>query len=266
MLQFFTTLLQAVLLQLTGLFGIFFIIGFFQSIIQQKTLENYQRSLGWKGILWTAWMGTPIHEMGHYFFAKVFHHRVDKVSIFAPNEESGNLGHVDHSYNTKSIYQRLGNFFIGAAPMIFGSIVLVIFLYFFVPNAKEIFNPLFASFNNPLEFLKAIYESLKNLFAIDNINKWNFWLFFYLSLAVASHMAPSKPDRRGMWSGFFWIVLLMIIVNIITLLLGVDITVYILNLSQFLGLFIAIFVYGLLLSFLHYLISILLLVLFRKRF
>jgi len=266
MQTFFLTLLQAVLIQLTALFGIFFIIGFFQSIIQQKTLENYQRSLGWKGILWTAWMGTPIHEMGHYFFAKVFHHRIDSVRIFEPNADSGNLGHVSHSYNTKSIYQKLGNFFIGAGPMIFGSIVLVIFLYFFVPNAKEIFNPLFASFHNPLEFLTAIYESLKNLFAIDNISKWNFWLFFYLSLAVASHMAPSKPDRQGMWRGFFWIVLLMIIANIITLLLGMDITVYILNLSQFLGLFIAIFVYGLLLSFLHYLISILLLVLFRKRF
>ena len=149
--------------------------------------------------------------------------------------------------------------------MIFGSIVLVIFLYFFVPNAKEIFNPLFASFHNPLEFLTAIYESLKNLFAIDNISKWNFWLFFYLSLAVASHMAPSKPDRRGMWSGFFWIVLLLIIINLITLLLGVDITKYVLNLSQFLGLFVSIFFYGLLLSFLHFLISVVILIVFRRR-
>jgi len=264
MLQFFTTLLQAVLIQLAGLFGIFFVIGFFQSIIQAKTLENYQRSLGWKGILWTAWMGTPIHEIGHYFFAKIFHHRVDSVRIFEPNEESGNLGHVSHAYNTKSIYQKLGNFFIGSAPMIFGSIVLVIFLYFFVPNAKEIFNPLFAEFKNPLDFLQAVYDSLKNLFTLDNISKWSFWLFFYLSLAVASRMAPSKPDRRGMWSGFFWIVLLMILINITTLLLGVDITVYILNLSQFLGLFVAIFVYSLLLSFLHYLVSVLLRLFFHK--
>src|SRR3989339_1402398 len=265
MQEFLIVLLKSILIQLTGLFGIFFIIGFFQSILQQKTLENYQRSLGWKGILWTAWMGTPIHEMGHYFFAKVFHHRIDSVRIFEPNAESGNLGHVSHSYNTKSIYQKLGNFFIGAGPMIFGSIVLVIFLYFFVPNAKEIFNPLFASFHNPLEFLTAIYESLKNLFAIDNISQWNFWLFFYLSLAVASHMAPSKPDRRGMWSGFFWIVLLLIIINLITLLLGVDITKYVLNLSQFLGLFVSIFFYGLLLSFLHFLISVVILIVFRRR-
>ena len=265
MSQFFLTLLQAVLIQLAGLFGIFFVIGFFQSIIQTKTLENYQRSLGWKGILWTAWIGTPIHEMGHAFFALIFRHKIISVRIFEPNAESGNLGHVNHSYNTKSLYQQLGNFFIGGAPMIFGSIILVIFLYSFVPNAKEIFNPLFTNYHNPLEFLQAIFQSLKNLFSVDNIGKWNFWIFFYLSLAVASHMAPSKPDRRGMWSGFFWIVILLITINIVTLLLGVDITKYVLNLSQFLGLFVAIFIYSLLLAFLHYLVSILLWVLFRRR-
>jgi len=266
MSTFFVTLLQAVLIQLAGLFGIFFIIGFFHSIIQTKTLENYQRSLGWKGILWTAWMGTPIHEMGHYFFAKIFHHRVDSVRIFEPNEESGNLGHVNHSYNPKNLYHVIGNFFIGLAPMLFGSIALIIFLYFFVPNAKEIFNPLFSAFKNPLDFLQAIYESLKNLFAPTNIQHWYFWLFFYLSLAVASHMAPSKPDRHGMWGGFYWIVILLILINIITLLLGVDITKYILNLSQYLGLFVAIFIYALLLAFLHYLVSVIILILFKKRF
>lgn len=265
MSQFFLTILQAVLIQLSGLFGIFFVLGFFHSLIQEKTLNNYQRSLGWRGILWTAWMGTPIHEIGHYLFAKIFAHRVDNIRIFEPNEESGNLGHVNHSYNTKNLYQVIGNFFIGAAPMIFGSLILVGFLYAFIPNAKAIFTPLFSHFNNPLEFLKAIYQSLYNLFSLENIRHWSFWLFLYLSLAVASHMAPSKADRHGMWKGFYWIVILLILVNIITLLFKIDITAYILNLSKYLGIFVAIFIYALLLAFLHYLVSILLLVLFRKK-
>ena len=265
MQEFLIVLLKSILIQLTGLFGIFFVIGFFHSVIQQKTLENYQRSLGWKGILWTAWIGTPIHEMGHAFFALIFRHKIISVRIFEPNHESGNLGHVDHSYNTKSLYQVVGNFFIGSAPMIFGSAILIIFLYSFVPNAKDIFIPLFLHFQNPWQFLQAIFQSLQNLFTLENIRHWNFWLFLYLSLAVASHMAPSKPDRHGMWRGFYWIAILLILVNIITLLLKVDITVYILNLSQYLGFFVAIFIYALLLAFLHYLISMILLILFRRR-
>ena len=113
--------------------------------------------------------------------------------------------------------------------------------------------------------MQAIFQSIQNLFAIGNISHWNFWLFLYLSLAVASHMAPSKPDRHGMWRGFYWIAILLILMNIITLLLGVNITFYILNLSQFLGLFVAIFIYALLLAFLHYLISVIILVLFKRR-
>ncbi|MFA7314791.1 MAG: hypothetical protein WC025_02560 [Candidatus Magasanikbacteria bacterium] len=265
MYLFFATLLQAILIQLTGLFGIFFIIGFFHSIIQQKTLENYQRSLGWKGILWTAWIGTPIHEIGHAFFALFFRHKILSVRIFEPNALSGNLGHVDHSYNTKSLYQVIGNFFIGGAPMIFGSTVLVIFLYSFVPNAKEIFTPIFSHFQNTWQFLQAIFQSLKNLFTLENISHWNFWVFFYFSIAVASHMAPSKPDRHSMWNGFFWIVILIILANVIALLLGMNITKYVLNLSQYLGLFVAIFLYAFIFAFLHYLISTMILILFRRR-
>jgi len=261
---YFTTLITAVFLQIIGVLGIFFLLGFIHSKIQQWTHKNYYKTLGWKGILWTAWLGTPIHELGHAFFAKLFRHKINNITIFQPDEVSGNLGHVDHSYNTRSLYQKVGNFFVGAAPMIWGSIILTAFLYLFVPNGKDIFQPLADSNGSISGLLTQIPKTLKLFFAIENISIWNFWLFFYLSLCIASHMAPSKADQKNMWKGFLWIVIILIIINGITLVVGVDITNYVLSTNRYLGIFTAIFIYAILMSLLHWILSLFLCVLFRK--
>ena len=258
------TLITAVFLQIIGVLGIFFALGFVHSKLQYFTHKNYRQTLGWKGIIWTAWIGTPIHEIGHAFFAKVFRHKINNISIFQPNEASGNLGHVDHSFNPRSLYQKIGNFFIGAAPMIFGSVVLIIFLYFFVPNGKEVFAPLAEQQNSISGFITSIIASLKNLFAPENISAWNFWLFLYISFAVSSHMAPSNQDQKGMWKGFVWLVFLVVIINAIPLALGVDITAYVLNITQYLGMLTAIFIYAILLSLLHLILSSVILLPFKK--
>ena len=121
MKEFFFSVGQAALTQLIGVLGIFFLFGWLLSIIQTWTQQKYHESVGWKGILWTAWLGTPIHEVGHMVFAKLFRHRIERVALFQPNEETGDLGSVGHSFAKYSLYQRIGNFFIGAAPLIFGS-------------------------------------------------------------------------------------------------------------------------------------------------
>ncbi|MFA6427470.1 MAG: hypothetical protein WCW16_03425 [Candidatus Magasanikbacteria bacterium] len=265
MQHYLFTLLTAVFLQITGVLGIFFLIGFVLSKLQFYTQHIYYKTLGWKGILWTGWIGTPIHELGHVFFAKLFHHRIDGIHIFEPHEATGNLGHVDHAYNPKSLYQRVGNFFIGAAPMIWGAILLVTFLYFFVPNGKDIFAPLTVEQNSFSHFLSQLGRTLTHMFAKENIMAWNFWLFLYLSFSIASHMAPSDRDLKNMWKGFFWIVLMVIIVNALTLALGANITSYVLNLTQYLNIFTAIFVYAVVLSLVHLILASIVLLPFRKR-
>ncbi len=264
MQTYLINLATALGLQLLGLFGLFFAFGFLLSKLQEWTQKNYHRSVGWKGILLTAWFGTPIHELGHLFFAKLFHHRIDRVSIFEPNENNGNLGHVDHSYKKHNLYQNIGNFFIGSAPMIFGSLVMVIMLYFLVPDGKEIFSPLVnhtGSFNT---FIFSLKNTLLNLFSKENLASWNFWIFLYLSFCLSAHIAPSKQDRVGMWRGFIWILAILLIVNITTLAIKIDITEYILNLTKYLGIFTAIFTYTLMISLLHFILSSIILWPWRK--
>jgi len=263
MYTFFLTLLKAVVLQLLGVLGVFFALGFVLSKLQEWTQKNYMRAVGWKGILWTGWIGTPIHELGHAFFAKIFRHKVTRIALFEPNKETGELGTVEHSYSTYNLYQRIGNFFIGAAPMIFGSLFLVLMLAFLVPNGREVFAPLRET-DSLSTVLNGVWNTLTHLFNKENILEWNFWLFLYISFCIASHIAPSKEDRRGMWNGLIWIVLISLLINALTLLFGKDITQYILHVNNYLGVFIGIFVYALILSLVHFLLSVIILTPFRK--
>lgn len=262
---FSLTLTKALVTQLIGVLGIFFVFGFVLSNIETWTRKQYTRSIGWKGILWTGWIGTPIHELGHWVFCKIFGHRVDEMRLFQPDRQTGRLGHVNHSYNAKNLYHNIGNFFIGAAPMISGACALVLLLYFFVPNGSAIFAPLLAGELTFTGFLPAVSEVLSNLFSTTNLSSWKFWVFLYISFCISSHIAPSGPDRRGMWKGFGWLVLLLFTINVITLLLRVDITEYILKVNQYLGIFVALFTYATIISLLHLVVASVILYPLKKR-
>lgn len=261
---FILILFKTTAIQILGVLGIFFLLGYILSKLQELTHKNYLRSVGWKGILLTAWIGTPMHEFGHALLCYIFAHKVVEVALFKPNQETGGLGYVNHSYNPGKLYQRVGNFFIGAAPMIFGSIALFLLLYFLLPNGKEVFAPLNTQVSNVQAFLISLKETLLQLFALENLKTWEFWLFLYLAFCISSHIAPSKKDRQGMWDGFGWLVTILLIVNIFTLGLGYDITYYILSLNHYLGILVAIFTFAIIISTLHYLLTTLILTPFRK--
>ncbi len=264
MQDFFITLLKTTALQLLGVLGIFFAFGFVLSKLQEWTQNAYRRAFGWFGIIWTAWIGTPFHELSHAFFAKLFGHKLIEVSLFSPNQATGGLGHVDHSYNPRNIYQKLGNFFIGAAPMIIGTFILAGLLYLLVPNGKQVFQALPDSLSNAGSVVSSLREAFQLLFSNANLHAWNFWLFLYVSFAIASHLAPSKQDRKNMWAGFFWIVLILFLVNLVALFLRADVTAYILSVNRYLGIFVSVFVYATVLSLLHFLVASVLFFPFRK--
>jgi len=253
MRTFFLAALLTTFTQVIGVLGIFFVFGYILALLQQKTQAWYRKTVGWKGILWTAWFGTPFHEFGHIIFAKLFRHKISEIRLFSPDEKSGNLGHVAHQYNPRNLYQQIGNFFVGAAPMIFGTIMLSLFVIFLLPNGKEIFGPLTQARPSFL-FLASLAQTLRLFFSWENLQAWNFWLFLYLSFCVVGHIAPSEEDRRGMWKGFVWLILLLLLINIITLLFSVNLTATILKVNQYLGIVFAMFIYATIIALFHFLL------------
>jgi hypothetical protein len=264
MVNFLITLVKTTAFQLLGVFGVFFVFGFILSKLQEWTQMIYAQSVGWKGILWTAWIGTPVHELSHALMAKIFGHTITDLSLFEPDARSGKLGHVSHTYNRLSLYQRIGNFFIGAAPLLLASPILLFMIYYFLPLSRVIFHPLANGFPGWQMLFLTAKQTLGLLINPIHFHSWKFWLFLYVSFAIVSHLAPSKEDRGNMWRGFFWIILTLLVINAVAIASGHNFTHYFISVGQYAGILFGIFTYAVILSIIHLVLATIILLPFRK--
>ena len=203
------------------------LIHFLERLIQVRLASRF----GWKSVLWTGWLGTPIHELSHWVMCKVFRHRVLEMELFEPDKRSGRLGFVRHSWNTGNRFEEVGNFFIGLAPLVGGSLALAGLLWFFYPDAvvNMISSSRGSSDPNVLEspsFVSMIFASvgslLRDLLSPKHLVSWRFWLFTYLVLCVGSHMAPSRSDYDGASRGVFLVTATVIGCLLLVSLMGFE--------------------------------------------
>ncbi|MFA6428725.1 MAG: hypothetical protein WCW02_04280 [Candidatus Buchananbacteria bacterium] len=258
-MEFITKLLITFASQILSLFGVFFVLIFSLSYLQQKILTNYHRTVGWSGVLWTGWLGTPVHELGHLIFALIFGHQINQLNLFRPNRRTGELGQLSHSHNDDNLYQKIGNFFIAVGPILSGTTVLCLLLYWLIPNGPQIL-ALLKSTSFDWQILgPRLIELIKLFGQTINFQQPSFWFFLYLSFCVASHLAPSQQDRQGMWRGLALILFILLIINIFTLGLNYDFSPAIASLTKYLALVFSFLLYSLLISTLHWLLTIIIL-------
>ncbi len=233
--------------QILWLWGALFLIGFALYFVSKYRSRAFAASVGSKAELFlTGWIGIPVHEMGHAVFCFIFRHKITEAKFFSP-EEDGTMGYVKHEYNPKSSYQKIGNFFIGIAPMLFGATVIYALLGILLPQ----YSP---------------EEIYKNFFSFDNFGNWRFWVFIYLSFGIASHMKLSAQDFKGATSGFITLLCLVFLVNLVANMLltfGLkDLSVsnwFTAKMDILLSLFYSIMLYALAISIIYLLFSYLLL-------
>lgn len=203
------------------------LIHFLERLVQTRLASRF----GWKAVLWTGWLGTPIHELSHWVLCKAFRHKVLEMALFEPDIRSGRLGFVRHSWKSGNWFQEVGNFFIGLAPLVGGSLVLAGLLWFFYPDAvvnmisssgigTEAESLEQASFVNMV--FASVWSLLSDLMAPGNFFSWRFWLFTYLVLCVGSHMAPSRSDYDGASRGVSMVLLGMVVCLLLISLLGFE--------------------------------------------
>ncbi len=70
----FQILLTSVI-QLLSLIGVIIVIGFLLGYLESLTRMYWSRAFGRKGFLLTAWIGVPIHELGHAIMCVLFRHK-----------------------------------------------------------------------------------------------------------------------------------------------------------------------------------------------
>ena len=295
LLDFLKTAVFTTFSQIVWLLGLLFVFGLVLYLLARFTRTLYVKTIGQKfDIIFTGWIGVPVHEIGHAIFCLLFRHKIVELKLYAPNSTDGTLGYVNHSYNSKSTYQKIGNFFIGVGPIIFGAVVLYALLYFLVPNTSDVFSHIESQSESLIKGVRGEFGglfsslmdstvgTLKSLFRASNFSDWRFWIFLYVSLCVASHMELSPPDIKGAWRGLLTLVLFFLVFNIIVLAFeetGVSkhfgswwsifkLESHATGINKWVGTFGALFVYATIISGFNFIVSYLLLSIYtlaRKR-
>jgi hypothetical protein len=178
-----------------------------------------------KIIIATGAIGTPIHELSHAIMCIIFGHKIVEMKLYQPNSEDGTLGYVSHTYNPKNLYHQVGNFFIGVAPIIGGSAILLLLMSLLTPN---VYNAVsieleFASLISADLFDASTYEYffdifwaiIKEIFWFGNLSDWKWWIFIILAIMVAMHMEVSTADIKGGAGGFAFIAVILLVADII---------------------------------------------------
>ncbi len=201
------------------------VFGLIFSMMKKSCYRNIRKSVGYFGIVSFGIVGVPIHELSHLLMCILFRHTVTEVSLFRPSKGRYDniLGFVKHKYNKNSLYQTTGCFFIGIAPMIIGSSIIVFIINLIFPTLIDQLIS-FDNFQNlELRFLgTTIFNNTKliltTIFRVSNFKSIYFWIGIYMIVSITLHMTISKADFDNALSGF---ALLEVIVFIFVLLIKV---------------------------------------------
>lgn len=238
---------------------IMLVFGALYSFVRNISCKNIQKTFGSKGFLIFSFIGTPVHELCHYIACKIFFHKVTEVVLFSPKnwKNSGELGHVNHSFNPRNLYQMAGNFIIGIAPAIGGAGISFLMLRIalgqkinFVPDngvlSKEI---IFSGF----EKMKQVFL---NIFTIQNMQTPIFWLILFIVINIFLHICLSKADFKNAYVGIsffiFFIITLAYVLNFWGIIDINTFSVFLINLNFE---FIFVLIFGLIISFIVMLLS-----------
>lgn len=223
-----TEILSSLIIQLVMSVGIIVLAG---AIIAacNKLFYKCVYTRGSPAVYLTGVIGTPVHEMSHAIMCLIFGHKITEIKLFQIDDSSGALGYVNHRYNPKNVYQQAGNFFIGIAPVLIGSLVLFLLMYLLVPSVAAgtraaadsfIANTSVGGFGS---YVLGVFTSLFNPL---NLSDPLWWLFILLSAFISLHMTLSKADIKGGARGFLYLLAVVVIVDVILFFFGNALAVF----------------------------------------
>lgn len=178
----------------------------------------------------TSVIGTPIHELGHAVMCPLFGHRITEMRLLLPpNHPSGSLGYVEHSYNKRNLWARLGNLFIGIGPILSGLGVMLLCLFLCFPHAWEDYLLATAELSASTALPQLLSSALSLLLSLPAAFAREDWWIPLIGvtviLFVSQHVTLSTADIKGSLSALPIYLLLLLLVTIPAFLFGVDGTV-----------------------------------------
>ena len=135
----------------------------------------------------------------------------------------GTLGYVNHSYDPRNIYHKIGNFFIGVAPIIGVALAFYLLNIWLVPKMS---NEIVSSLNSVnfaggiAEIFNGAINTVKIFFSYASDGNW--WLLLFIGIFLALHMTLSGADIKGALSGILAYLVVMFLVNMILGFISTD--------------------------------------------
>lgn len=240
-MDFLLELIVNFALQMIFTLGFIFLFGKVIALCNARFYKNIG-SRGHAVCVATGFIGTPVHEASHAIMCLIFGHKITEIKFLQPNASDGTLGYVSHSYNPKNLYQKVGNLFIGIAPILIGSLILGGLLYLLLP---EMFGDVLSELSQ-VDFLSDsgksfvyIRKAFVNMFSY--IGNWQWWVFLLIGSFIGLHMTLSDADMQGAISGIIVFLLLFLIVDLVLLLVKKSLLILFTNAILMFGTFLLFF-------------------------
>ena len=213
--------------QLFTLFGPGLVLVLLLSQLSAHVARQASRAIGIAPyLLIFGGIGTMVHELGHAIAALVFGFTIKGFKGIPTNPRDPYLGYVKTSTSKLTLWKAIGYFFIGIAPVLFGTLFLFAALII-------LFDRELAQFMNELNILNGAAVpgagSFASQVATDCVAlvafifqpahwlDWRFYLFLYLAFAVGSSIHLSPPDISAAVGGFYALAALWFGFNLATL-------------------------------------------------
>lgn len=210
--------------------GVLVLCGLILGFVEGKSTTYLYGLFGWGGIVVTGLVGTPIHELGHFLMCKLFGFHVSEVALFRPiaGRTDGVLGFVRYSYDKGSLWQRLGCFFVGIAPMVLGVAAILLILRFLTPeifhSTRDRLAQAVRRGGGPLALVGAAFSGFfGGLVRLRGAGIARGLVCLYLLFSISTHMTLSPADLSGAAVGLIVVAALCLIFGVVTTLLKVEV-------------------------------------------
>lgn len=236
-------------LTLASTLGVIAVFGIILEKLETVINTKLYRSLGSFAVLFTAAIGTPLHETAHWLICKLFGFKIHDVELLRPVafKQDGILGYVSYSYDKESIWQNLGCFFSGMAPILLGVIFIVLAVRLIKPEVVRGINEEIKKsrtiVSEPSFFVTysmAFIAFWKNMFKKEKHGILRGIICLYIICSISMHMTLSPQDITASLPGLGILLGLYLIYSIITALIGTDYKVHMAKAAAFIAAFLSI--------------------------
>lgn len=174
----------------------------------------------------TAAIGTPIHELGHAAMCLIFAHKITRIKLWAPNHPGGVYGYVEHNYNRKNPWARLGSLFIGVGPIFSCLAVIMLMLWICFPtqwsNYLTASQQIIAADVSFSEFVSVVISLFVSIFKEFGDNWIRSLIGILVILPVSLHVSLSWQDIKSAAGALPLYLLLLFIFAVPTMTLGIS--------------------------------------------